>query len=79
MTKKTKEFNLLLPSLALSLLVFLLVIFITNLPQQTHEPDVSAAQNQLSTSDDIDSLESDLILLQGDQLDQELEILNIIK
>ena len=81
MAKKVSEFNLLLPSLALSALVFLLVIFIVNLPkkQQSSAKAVENKSDTLSSQDDPNSLQNDLILLESDDLDQEISILRSIE
>lgn len=76
MARKTKsilENQLLLPSLALSLLVFLLVIFVVNIPNPTPQRQVSAKQEQVLTNGlDSNSLETDLLLLESEEF-QDLE------
>jgi len=74
--KKSTDINLTLPALALSALVFLLVIFVINIPNQTPDQTADAARrNYLSRSDDIESLENDLVLLEVDETQQEITIL----
>lgn len=76
MARKTKsilENQLLLPSLALSLLVFFLVIFVVNIPKPTPQRQVSAKQEQVLTNGlDSNSLETDLLLLESEEF-QDLE------
>ena len=74
-----QEFQLLLPSLALSLLVFVLVAVIMIIPKSTPQPTAQAGQKSyLSKSDEVDSLESDLILLEADNIEEELRVLNTL-
>jgi hypothetical protein len=79
-SKNQREFNLLLPSLALSALVFLLVIFIMNIPNPTPQPSVDARQERyLSKSQSVSALENDLVLLESDGIAEEVTIINSIE
>lgn len=74
------EFNILLPSLALSALVFLLAIAVATGVRQPQQVVVSADNDTyLSESDDIESLENDLLLLESDNLLEEQTILQNIQ
>lgn len=74
--KKQSEVNLLLPSLALSLLAFILVIFVLNLKVATPSTSADASQNrQLSKNTDLQTLESELPLLLSDTADEDLDVL----
>jgi len=79
MSKKSnsREFNLLLPSLALSALVFLLAIVIAMNSSKPTNTQVSADNPQyLSKNDDLESLQNDLLLLKADGLDEEVAVIN---
>lgn len=79
--KKKSELTILLPSLALSGLVFVLIVVVMNIPkpQRTTVFVEAAPKVLLSESDEITSLEQDLILLQADDLATELRVVDSLE
>ena len=79
-TKSVTQNELLLPSLALSMLAFVLVgALVTAVSSQpTPQSSVSAdnsGSRLLTRGNEVDDLEADMLLLQEDSLDSEISVL----
>lgn len=79
-----KQMELLIPSLALSMLVLMLVGTLVTLGSVQKSPETSASADnrssrQLTRGMSVADLESDLLLLQEDNLDSELSVLEQVQ
>ena len=78
-TVKPEQNELLMPALALSMLVFVLVgALVTATTRTTPQSNISANNRQarlLTKDNKVDDLEADLLLLQEDSLDSEISVL----